>query len=84
MDRVRSPVVWAGWHELNLVTLALHGIIRSRPALALMPKGAKGAAVRTWIGEFGIIPVEVSGDATDGFALRRMRDGLRKGFDEEG
>src|SRR5436190_26793 len=55
---------------------------RPRPlALAFIPRGAKGAAVRTWIGEFGIEPVEVSGDAMDGLALRRMREGLRGGAD---
>src|SRR5262249_24956963 len=34
-----SPVVWTGWHELNLVTVALHGLIRARPALAFVPTG---------------------------------------------
>jgi lysophospholipid acyltransferase (LPLAT)-like uncharacterized protein len=76
-----SPVVWVGWHELNLITVALHRLVRSRPAVAFMPTGAKGAAVKEWIGEFGIVPVQVSGDAMDGLALRRMRKALRNGFD---
>jgi lysophospholipid acyltransferase (LPLAT)-like uncharacterized protein len=76
-----SPVVWVGWHELNLITVALHRLVRSRPAYAFMPTGAKGAAVKEWIGEFDITPVQVSGDAFDGLALRRMRKALRNGFD---
>ena len=77
----QTPVIWVGWHELNLVTVALHGVIRSRPALAFIPTGIAGAAVRGWIGEFGIVPVAVAGGALDGLALRRMREGLKNGSD---
>jgi len=76
-----TPVIWVAWHELNLVTVALHGVLRSRPALAFIPTGIPGAAVGGWIGEFGLVPVAVAGGALDGLALRRMREGLKNGSD---
>src|SRR5690606_1016043 len=74
-----QPLVCVAWHEFNLISLGLHRLIRKRPAFSFIPGGLKGAAVRTWIGEFGIVPVAIRGDAHDGLALRQMRKALADG-----
>ena len=76
-----TPCVWAAWHEDNLVTIALHKYASPRPALAFVPPGWKGAAVRGWLDAAGIEPVFLASDLRGAVALRRMRAALASGSD---
>jgi lysophospholipid acyltransferase (LPLAT)-like uncharacterized protein len=76
-----TPCVWAAWHEDNLVTIALHKYASPRPALAFVPPGWKGAAVRGWLDAAGIEPVFLASDPRGAVALRRMRAALAAGSD---
>lgn len=76
-----TPCVWAGWHEANLVTIALHHFASPRPALAFVPPGYKGAAVRGWLRACRIEPVFLPADTRGAVVLRQMRAALKNGSD---
>lgn len=76
-----APVVFIGWHEANMLTLVIHRRISSRPALAFVPPGLGGAAMRGWLEELGIAPVLLAPDARRGLGLRQMRSALAEGKD---
>jgi lysophospholipid acyltransferase (LPLAT)-like uncharacterized protein len=77
----QSPCIWAAWHEANLVTIALHHFASARPALAFVPPGYKGAAVRGWLRACRIEPVFLPADPRGAVALRHMRAALARGSD---
>ncbi len=77
----RDPVVFIGWHEANVLTLVLHGRLFPRPAIAFVPPGLAGAAMRGWLEELGIEPVALAPDARRGLGLRQMRAALAAGKD---
>jgi lysophospholipid acyltransferase (LPLAT)-like uncharacterized protein len=76
-----APVVWIGWHEVNLLTLSFHCRYFPRPAIAFVPPGLAGAAMRGWLEELGIEPVALAPDARRGLGLRQMRAALAAGKD---
>ncbi len=77
----REPALWIGWHEANLLTLALHAHVTGRGAVAFIPPGLSGAAMRGWLDGLGIIPVPLAADARRGLALRQMEAALGAGKD---
>jgi lysophospholipid acyltransferase (LPLAT)-like uncharacterized protein len=77
----RAPVVFIGWHEANMLTLVAHACISSRPAIAFVPPGIGGRAMRGWLEELGIAPVALAPDARRGLGLRQMRSALADGKD---
>jgi hypothetical protein len=76
-----SPTVFVGWHEANMLTLDAHRRISSRPAIAFVPPGIGGAAMRGWLEGLGIAPVPLAPDARRGLGLRQMRSALAEGKD---
>ena len=76
-----TPCVWAGWHENNLITIALHKFASRRGALAFVPPGWKGSAVRGWLKAAHVEPVFLPADPRGAVALRRMRAALASGRD---
>jgi lysophospholipid acyltransferase (LPLAT)-like uncharacterized protein len=76
-----APTVWIGWHESNLLTLALHGRIANRAAMAFVPPGLNGAAMRGWLEGLDVIPVPLAADARRGLGLRPMESALAAGKD---
>jgi len=77
----RDPVVFIGWHEANVLTLVLHGRLFPRPAIAFVPPGLAGAAMRGWLEALDIAPVALAPDARRGLGLRQMRSALAAGKD---
>lgn len=77
----RQPVVFIGWHEANALTLVLHGRLLARPAIAFVPPGVNGAAMRGWLEALDIAPVALAPDARRGLGLRQMRSALAEGKD---
>jgi lysophospholipid acyltransferase (LPLAT)-like uncharacterized protein len=75
------PVVWIGWHEGNLLTLAVHQRIVRRVGIAFVPPGFSGEAMRGWLDGLGISPVAISQDARRGLGLRRMEAAIGDGKD---
>lgn len=76
-----KPSIWFGWHETNLITIAMHRLIMARPVAAFVPAGAKGAAMRGWLEAMDVRPVFVSDGVGAGGALRAMRRALSEGAD---
>lgn len=72
----RAPTVWIGWHEANLIALALHPIVAARPAMAFVPPGRHGAAMRGWLEKLGVAPIPLAPDARRGLGLRQMEAAL--------
>jgi lysophospholipid acyltransferase (LPLAT)-like uncharacterized protein len=77
----QAPVVWIGWHEANLLSLSFHCRYFPRSAIAFVPPGLAGAAMRGWLEELGIEPVALAPDARRGLGLRQMRSALAAGKD---
>lgn len=77
----QAPLVWIGWHEANLLTLSFHCRYFSRSAIAFVPPGLAGAAMRGWLEELGIEPVALAPDARRGLGLRQMHSALAAGKD---
>ena len=76
-----APSVFVGWHEANMLTLVAHRRISSRPAIAFVPPGIGGTAMRGWLEELGIAPVLLAPGARRGLGLRQMRSALAEGKD---
>jgi lysophospholipid acyltransferase (LPLAT)-like uncharacterized protein len=72
----RAPTVWIGWHEANLIALALHPILTGRAAMAFVPPGLHGAAMRGWLEGLGVAPIPLAPDARRGLGLRQMEAAL--------
>jgi hypothetical protein len=66
----QGPTVWICWHECNLIALAHHRDVSSRPAMAFVPPGIKGSAMTTWLAGLGITAVPLASDARRGLGLR--------------
>jgi lysophospholipid acyltransferase (LPLAT)-like uncharacterized protein len=77
----QGPTVWVGWHEANLVALALHFRITGREAMAFVPPGLNGAGMRGWLEALNIAPVALAADARRGLGLRQMEAALDEGKD---
>lgn len=77
----RSAVVWIGWHEGNLLALAAHKYLAHRAAIAFVPPGVSGIAMRAWLEELGVMPVDLAHDARRGLGLRQMEAALATGKD---
>jgi lysophospholipid acyltransferase (LPLAT)-like uncharacterized protein len=75
------PVVFIGWHEGNLLALALHAKVRRCAAIAFVPPGPSGAAMTGWLEGLGIAPVALAADARRGLGLRAMEAALAGGKD---
>lgn len=75
------PVVWIGWHEGNVLTLAAHQQILRRVGIAFVPPGLGGQAMRGWLEGLGIAPVPLAEDARRGLALRQMEAAIAGGKD---
>ena len=75
------PVVWIGWHEGNLLTLAAHQRILRRVGIAFVPAGLGGQAMRGWLEGLGIAPVLLAEDARRGLGLRQMEAAIAGGKD---
>jgi lysophospholipid acyltransferase (LPLAT)-like uncharacterized protein len=75
------PVVWIGWHEGNLLTLAVHQRILRREGIAFVPPGVSGRAMRGWLEGLGIAPVPLAEDARRGLGLRQMEAAIGAGKD---
>ncbi|MGD9867951.1 MAG: DUF374 domain-containing protein [Hyphomicrobiales bacterium] len=76
-----EPTIWLGWHEANLITIALHRFIVRRPVVAFAPSALKGSAVRGWLQALGVGVVPIGEGAAAGVTLRVMRRALREGHD---
>jgi Domain of unknown function (DUF374) len=77
----RESAVWIGWHEGNLLALALHGRVTNRGAMAFVPPGFNGAAMQGWLEALGVTPVPLAADARRGLGLRQMEAALAAGKD---
>jgi lysophospholipid acyltransferase (LPLAT)-like uncharacterized protein len=77
----QGPTVWISWHECNLIALAHHRDVSSRPAMAFVPPGIKGTAMTSWLAGLGITPVPLAPDARRGLGLRQMEVALASGKD---
>ena len=77
----QAPAVWIGWHEANLIALALHPRVSDRAAMAFVPPGLHGAAMRGWLEALDVTPVPLAPDARRGLALRQMEAALACGKD---
>jgi lysophospholipid acyltransferase (LPLAT)-like uncharacterized protein len=77
----RAPTVFVGWHEANMLTLIIHQRISSRAAIAFVPPGLGGVAMRGWLEGLGIQPVLLAPGARRGLGLRQMRSALAEGKD---
>lgn len=77
----QGPTVWICWHECNLIALAHHCDVSSRPAMAFVPPGIKGSAMTTWLAGLGITAVPLASDARRGLGLRQMEAALASGKD---
>lgn len=77
----KEPTIWIGWHEANLVTIALHRLVLQRPVVAFVPGGLKGAAVLGWLDALDVGAVPIGGGVSAGAALQAMRRALRTGHD---
>jgi lysophospholipid acyltransferase (LPLAT)-like uncharacterized protein len=75
------PVVWIGWHEGNLLTLAVHQRILRRVGIAFVPPGLAGEAMRGWLEGLGVTPVPLAQDARRGLGLRQMEAAIANGKD---
>ena len=73
----QTPVVWIGWHECNLLALAFHERILNRAAIAFVPPGLNGAAMRGWLEALHVTPIPIR----RGMALRQVRVALAAGAD---
>jgi lysophospholipid acyltransferase (LPLAT)-like uncharacterized protein len=76
-----AAAVLIGWHEGNLLGLAMHARIRNRQAMAFVPPGLAGVAMRGWLEACRINPVPLASDARRGLALRQMEAALAAGQD---
>ncbi len=52
-----GPVIFIGWHETNLIAIAVHRLMRKRPVTALAPTGLAGRVMRGWLKAAGVTPV---------------------------
>lgn len=52
-----GPVIFIGWHEANLIAIAVHRLMRKRPVAALVPAGLAGRVMRGWLIGAGVAPV---------------------------
>src|SRR5262245_34451911 len=77
----QGPTVWIGWHEANLIALALHSRVAGREAMAFVPPGLNGAGMRGWLEGLNIAPVPLAADARRGLGLRQMETALNDGKD---
>ena len=75
------PAVFVGWHESNLLALALHGGVMMRGAISFVPPGAAGVAMRGWLEGLGIVPVLLAAGVRRGLGLRQMEAALAAGKD---
>ena len=73
----QTPVVWIGWHECNLLALAFHERILNCAAIAFVPPGLNGAAMRGWLEALHVTPIPIR----RGMALRQVRLALAAGAD---
>jgi lysophospholipid acyltransferase (LPLAT)-like uncharacterized protein len=76
-----APSVFVGWHEAIMLTLIMHARLSSRAAIAFVPPGLGGVAMRGWLEGLGIQPVLLAAGARRGLGLRQMRSALAEGKD---
>ena len=76
----RGTCLWVGWHEFNLLALAVHRVLIKRPVVALVPAGGVGAAMAGWLEGLGIVPIPMTrrGERT---GLQDMANALAQGHD---
>jgi lysophospholipid acyltransferase (LPLAT)-like uncharacterized protein len=77
----QQAAVLISWHEGNLLGLAAHASVRNRQAMAFVPPGLAGVAMRGWLDACGISPVPLGSDARRGLGLRQMEAALAAGQD---
>jgi lysophospholipid acyltransferase (LPLAT)-like uncharacterized protein len=76
-----TACLWIGWHEYNLIALAVHRIIVKRPVTAFVPSRGLGAStMRGWLERLDVAPISII-PGTEASALRRMVTALRNGVD---
>lgn len=75
-----EPTIWYAWHSTNLVALALHHTVTSRPTQGFVPPGLIGATMIGWLEGAGIEPAPLPKDNTGNpsAALKSMIRGLSK------
>lgn len=78
-----EPTIWYAWHGTNLLALALHRSVSSRPVQAFVPPGIVGVSMSGWLEGAGFVPLWLPKDGTGNpsAALRAMMRGLSKGSD---
>jgi lysophospholipid acyltransferase (LPLAT)-like uncharacterized protein len=77
----RGPAVWIGWHDGNLLALAVQRKLTGRSAIAFTPPGLSGAAMAGWLEGLDVRPVPLARGARRGLGLRHMEAALGEGRD---
>ena len=76
-----AACLWIGWHEYNLIALAVHRIVVKRPVTAFVPShGLRATAMRSWLEHTGVAPIAITA-RTEVSALRQMSKALQNGLD---
>ena len=76
----QGTCLWIGWHEFNLLALAMHRVRVTRSVVALVPGGGVGAAMAGWLEGLGIVPIPLTrrGELS---GLQDMAHALEQGHD---
>lgn len=76
----KGACIWIGWHEHNLIALAVHRIAIKRPVVALVPPGSVGAAMAGWLEGLRIMAIPMT-PHSERAGLRKMVKALEDGHD---
>jgi lysophospholipid acyltransferase (LPLAT)-like uncharacterized protein len=78
-----EATIWYAWHGNNLLALALHRTLSSRPTQAFIPPGIVGTTMSGWLESAGFVPLVLPKDGTGNpsAAFKAMLRGLSKDGD---